>query len=132
MNHAMIEKKNLMCSWTHLPTTAWGWVFEIFPKIERVQIFPMKKEWVGKIWRRGILKKCGYHLLRHYPFLMLSFSLFMLCVCVCVCVCMCVCVCVCVLLNYTIYISILYIFVFHRKNLVLLHLISRCVTSKME
>ena len=44
----------------------------------------------------------------------------------------CVCVCVCVLLNYTIYISILYIFVFHRKNLVLLHLISRRVTSKME
>ena len=54
------------------------------------------------------------------------------CMCVCVCVCMCVCVCVCVLLNYTIYISILYIFVFHRKNLVLLHLISRRVTSKME
>ena len=59
-------------------------------------------------------------------------SVYVVCVCVCVCVCVYVCVCVCVLLNYTIYISILYIFVFHRKNLVLLHLISRCVTSKME
>ena len=65
---------------------------------------------------------------------MLSISEFLVCVCVCVCVCVSLCVClywggsVCCL--FTSFLSVL--FVFHWKNLILLHLIGRYMTSTSE
>ena len=52
------------------------------------------------------------------------------CVCVCLCVCVCVCVCVHTLCLFTPFLSAL--FVFHKKKLVLQHLINRCMTFTSE
>ena len=76
----------------------------------------------------------------NYPFRVLSFCeclvfgvwclVFGVCLCVCVCACARVCMYTCVFCLFTPFLSVL--FVFHRKNLVLLNLINRYIISTSE
>ena len=89
-----------------------------------VQIFFIKRE--GLVKQGGLFEKTGYHLY----FYSNSFQCYLsLSVC-CVCVCVCVCVCMCVFCLFRPFLSVL--FVFHRKNQVLQHLIKRYMTFTSE